>query len=65
VSFLVQGGLASLGGVLLGIGVIALGLLVLAFGLLTITIAYRLEDSRLTQVYRELQSALAWSKTPG
>ena len=65
VSFLVQGGLASLGGVLLGVGVIALGLLVLAFGLLTITFAYRLEDSRLTQVYQELRNALAWSKTPG
>jgi hypothetical protein len=63
-SFLVQGGLASLGGVLLGVGVIALGLLVLAFGLLTITFAYRLEDSRLTLVYQELRGALAWSKTP-
>ena len=62
VSFLVQGGLASLGGAVLGIGVIALGLLVLAFGLLTITFAYRLEDSRLTQVYQELRTALSWSK---
>ena len=58
VSYVMEGGLASLGGVLLGVGVMGLGLLVLAFGLITITMAYRLEDSRLTQVYQELRNAL-------
>lgn len=61
VSYAVQGGLTSLGGVLLGVGVMGLGLLVLAFGLVTFTMAYRLEDSRLTQVYQELRAALDWS----
>ena len=61
ISYAIQGGLASLGGLLLGAGVMGLGLLVLAFGLVTITMAYRLEDSRLTQVYQELQTALEWS----
>jgi hypothetical protein len=61
ISYAVQGGLTSLGGVLLGVGVMGLGLLVLAFGLITITMAYRLEDSRLTQVYQELRAALEWS----
>ncbi|HEX2054910.1 MAG TPA: hypothetical protein VHF07_00360 [Nitrospiraceae bacterium] len=68
ISFLVgyaaQGGFSSLSGVLLGAGVLALGLLVLAFGLVTITMAYRLEDSRLTQVYQELRAALDWSNSP-
>jgi hypothetical protein len=61
VSYAAQGGFGSLSGVLLGVGVLALGLLVLAFGLVTITMAYRLEDSRLTQVYQELRAALGWS----
>jgi hypothetical protein len=61
ISYVIQGGLASLGGALLGVGVTGLGLLVLAFGLVTITMAYRLEDSRLTQVYQELRAALDWS----
>lgn len=65
ISYVLQGGLASFGGVLLGTGVLALGLLVIGFGLLTITMAYRLEDSRLTQVYHELQSALEWSGSAG
>lgn len=65
VSYAIQGGLASLGGVLLGVGVIGLGLLVLAFGLITITMAYRLEDSRLTLVYQELRTALEWSSQSG
>jgi hypothetical protein len=64
ISYAVQGGLASLTGILLGAGVMGLGLLVLAFGLLTITMAYRLEDSRLTQVYQELRGALGWSSSP-
>lgn len=61
ITYAIQGGLASLGGVLLGAGVMGLGLLVLAFGLVTLTVAYRLEDSRLTQVYQELRAALEWS----
>jgi hypothetical protein len=61
ISYAIQGGLTSLGGLLLGAGVMGLGLLVLAFGLVTITMAYRLEDSRLTQVYQELRAALEWS----
>lgn len=64
ISYAIQGGLASLGGMLLGAGVIGLGLLVLAFGLITITVAYRLEDSRLTQVYQELRAELQWSGPP-
>jgi hypothetical protein len=60
ISYGVEGGLASLGGIVLGAGVVALGALVLVFGLLTLTMAYRLENSRLTQVYQELESALGW-----
>ena len=64
VSYAVQGGLTSFGGILLAAGVMGLGLLVLVFGLITITMAYRLEDSRLTQVYQELGAALEWAQLP-
>jgi len=37
---------------------IALGLLVLAGGVILLAFAYRLEDSRLMQVYDELTAAL-------
>jgi hypothetical protein len=58
IAFLANGGLASLGGLLMGLGILGLGLLVLAFGLITVALAYRLEDHRLTQVYQELRSLL-------
>jgi len=57
-AFLVTGGLASLGGVLLALGVIGLGLLVLSFGLVIVAVAYRLEDARLRQAYDDLRGAL-------
>jgi len=48
----------SLGSLLLGLGVTAVGLLVLVFGLVTVSLAYRVEDQRLMEVYRELRTAL-------
>lgn len=58
ITFLVNGGPASLVGLLMGFGILGLGLLVLAFGLVTVTLAYRLEDHRLAQVYQELRGLL-------
>ena len=55
ITYLLQGGLDSLGSVLLGIGVTGVGMIVVAFGLLTITVAYRIENTRLMQVYTELR----------
>jgi hypothetical protein len=40
---------------------IALGLLVLAGGIILLAFAYRLEDTRLMQVYEELTEALQTS----
>ena len=57
-----EGGFESLGGFLLGVGVTAVGLIVLAFGLLTVTVAYRIENTRLMQVYEEFR-ALAMEDT--
>lgn len=54
-SFISEGGLASLGGVLLGVGVTGTGIIVLAFGLLTLAVAYRLENTRLVLVYNEFR----------
>jgi hypothetical protein len=55
ITYLLQGELDSLGSVLLGIGVTGVGMIVVAFGMLTITVAYRIENTRLMQVYTELR----------
>ena len=59
VSFMAAGGLGSLAGVLTGLGVAGVGVLVLLFGLVVVSLAYRLEDQRLTQACEELQAALS------
>jgi hypothetical protein len=61
VLFGLDGGFQTMGGMLLGLGIFALGVLVLVFGLLLLSLAYRLEDNRLMQVYQELQEALGAS----
>jgi hypothetical protein len=58
INYLLEGGLESLGGLLLGVGVTGVGLIVVAFGLLTVTVAYRIENTRLMQVYTEFRTAL-------
>lgn len=58
VTYLVNGGYASLSSLLLGLGVIGLGLLVLVFGLIIVSLAYRLENQRLMQAYQDLRAAL-------
>lgn len=63
VTYVREGGLESLGSVLLGIGVTGVGLIVVAFGLLTITVAYRIENTRLMQVYTELRAVALESQT--
>ena len=59
--YAMDGGFGTVGGIFWGIGMIALGLLVLVGGVILLAFAYRLEDSRLMQVYEELQSALKGS----
>ncbi len=56
ITYLLQGGLDSLGSVLLGVGVTGVGIIVVAFGLLTVTVAYRIENTRLMLVYTELKA---------
>jgi hypothetical protein len=58
ISFVGDGGLASLGGLLLGIGVTGVGIIVIAFGLLTLAVAYRLENTRLVLVYDEFRDTM-------
>lgn len=58
VSFALQGGLSSLSGLVIAVGIACTGILVLAFGLITVSLAYRLENQRLTQAYQELRAAL-------
>jgi hypothetical protein len=62
-SFVFTGGIGSLGGMLMGLGIAGLGLLVLLFGLVVVSLAYRLEDQRLTQAYQELRAALSLGVT--
>jgi hypothetical protein len=63
-SYIAQGGLASLSGVVMGLGITALGVMVIAFGALVVILAYRLENGRLTLVYHELRQALDGAATP-
>jgi len=56
--FVWNGGFESAGGVVLALGILALGVLVLVFGLVLVSLAYRLEDHRLMQVYQELRESL-------
>ena len=58
IMFGLEGGFQSAGGALMALGIGGLGVLVFGFGLVMISLAYRLEDSRLMQVYQELQEAL-------
>ena len=56
VTFATDGGFGSASGWALALGVGGLGVLVLLFGLILVSLAYRLEDARLMQVYQELQN---------
>ena len=60
--YAMDGGFETVGGIFWAVGMISLGLLVLAGGVILLAFAYRLEDSRLMQVYEELQEALRESK---
>lgn len=64
VTYVQDGGFASLQGVLLGVGLVAGATVVLATGVVTVMISYRLENSRLTKVYDELREALEGSPRP-
>jgi hypothetical protein len=57
--FTLDGGLSTAGGWFWLIGMTALGLLVLAGGVILLSLAYRLEDYRLMQVYQELLDELS------
>ncbi len=58
VLFILDRGMSTIGGIFWVVGITALGLLVLAGGVILLSFAYRLEDSRLMQVYQELLDAL-------
>ena len=57
-TYVLQGGFGSLSGILMGAGILGIGLLVLAFGIVTVVFSYRLENSRLMQVYQELRAVV-------
>ena len=58
ISYAVEGGFANSGGVVIGAGILALGVVFLFAGLVTVVMAYRLENSRLRQVYDELRAVV-------
>ena len=60
--YAMDGGFGTVGGIFWAVGMIALGLLVLAGGIILLAFSYRLENSRLMQVYKELCEALGESK---
>lgn len=55
ISYVIEGGIAGAGGVVVGVGILVMGLVFFLSGLVTVTIAFRLENSRLALVQRELQ----------
>lgn len=59
VVYVLQEGLATVASMLLGLSVVGVGVMVFGFGLITVVLAYRLENERLRQAYRELRDALA------
>jgi hypothetical protein len=59
-----EGGFTTLGGAFLGIGITGLAGMVALFGIVTVTLSYRLEDSRLMQVYDELRAAITPPNVP-
>ncbi len=58
VQYAMEGGFATVGATFLGIGIIGLAGMVVLFGVVTVTLSYRLEDSRLMEVYEELRAAI-------
>ena len=58
VQYAMEGGFTTLGGTFLGIGIIGLAGMVVLFGVVTVILSYRLEDSRLMEVYKELRTAV-------
>ncbi len=63
VMYALDGGFSTVGGWFWALGMVALGLLVLAGGVILLAFSYRLEDTRLMQVYGELLEALKKDKT--
>lgn len=58
ISFVVEGGLANSGGVLMGGGILTLGLFFIFSGLVTVVMAYRMENNRLAVLQQEFQDVL-------
>ncbi|CUS33759.1 conserved membrane hypothetical protein [Candidatus Nitrospira nitrosa] len=58
VQYALEGGFTTLGAAFLGIGITGLAGMVALFGIVTVTLSYRLEDSRLMQVYDELRAVM-------
>ncbi len=58
VSYAVEGGLGSSGGVVMAGGILTLGLFFIFSGLVTVVMAYRLENSRLAVLQQEFEDVL-------
>jgi len=58
VSYAMDGGLSSAGGLFLAVALSGLGLLVCLFGLLIVVVAYRIENKRLMALFEEFKAAL-------
>ena len=58
VSYAVEGGLSSGGGVVMALGILTLGLFFLFSGVVTVIMAYRMENNRVARASQELFEAL-------
>ena len=64
VSYVAEGGSGTAGGWIVGAGILILGLFFFFSGLVTVVMAYRLENSRLATVQRELEEVLTGLPVP-
>lgn len=58
VMYFLEGGMASLSGMLMGFGITAIGLFVFVFGLIMVSLAYRLEHDRILKTYQDFERTM-------
>jgi len=64
ITYGIEGGFSSSGGMLMGAGILTLGSFFFFSGLVTVVMAYRMENSRLARVSQELHAALTGGASP-
>ncbi len=59
VTYFLEGGMATLVGLLMGLGITAVGVFVFVFGVIMVSLAHRLEQDRLLKTYQDFERTLS------